>query len=74
MKYVIKYVHTKFEGCLNSFEIGNFIYVIILHKHLAYALAQKMMFLCSKMINHEINHVFSLPSKFFLLILHFKLT
>ena len=31
MKYVFKYVHTKFEGCLNSFEIGNFIYVIILH-------------------------------------------
>ena len=32
MKYVIKYVHTKFEGCLNSFEIRNFIYVIILQR------------------------------------------
>ena len=24
MKYVIKYVHTKFEGCLNSFENRKF--------------------------------------------------
>ena len=27
---VIKYVHTEFEECLNSFWIRNFIYVIIL--------------------------------------------
>ena len=28
---LLKYVHTKFEGCLNSYEIGNLICVIILH-------------------------------------------
>ena len=28
---VTKYVHTEFEGCLNLFWIGMFLYVIILH-------------------------------------------
>ena len=30
---LLKYVHTKFEGCLNSYEIGNLICVIILQQN-----------------------------------------